>query len=186
MSSLIWMAIACLALAAISYWAGFKAEPHPVQYHSQVGFFIFVLMAVFASYFATRNFSAIGELSAIIDPVPEITEVSYIPTKSEASAISNMLGTTTPPHNKDSQLQLNKLIHERRTEYWSVTTPLPASSILKFYRDNAHKKGWTVKNESLPWLMFTRGPEKLSIYISDNDSGIGSKLLYSLELSEPQ
>jgi len=186
MISSVWLATAFVVLAAISYWAGFRAKPHPLQYKSQAGFFIFILLAIFAGYFTVREFSAIDELSVIIDPVPGITEVIYIPSNSEASAVTSLLSTVTPPHNKDAQLQLEELIHERQSEYWSVTTSLPASSVLKFYRDNARKKGWTINNDRLPWLIFSRGPEKLSIYISGTDSGIGSRLLYSVELSKPR
>jgi hypothetical protein len=64
-----------------------------------------------------------------------------------------------------------------------VTSALTANSAIDFHRNNAGKTGWILENESLPWLRFTRGNERLSIYITANSYGSGSTILYSAILA---
>ena len=180
---MIWMVLVFLAFAAMSYWAGFKAKPHPAQYKSQAGFFVFIFLALFSSYFALRELSTIDELAEIIDLVPNITDVSYIPSKSEVATISSIVSAATPPHKNEKHQQLDDSLRQRQTDYWLAKSTLPANSVVEFYQHNAQNKGWILEKETLPWMMFSRGMDKLSIYISDDNPGTGSKILYAAELS---
>ena len=180
---MIWMVLGFLAFAAMSYWAGFKTKPHPLQHQSQAGFFIFIFLAIFSGYFALSEFSAIDKLAEIIEPVPYISDVSYIPTKSEASTVSSIVSTAIPPHAKDAHRQLDDSLRQRKTDYWLVKSTLSTNTIIEFYQHNAQNKGWILEKETLPWMMFSRGMDKLSIYISDDNPGTGSKILYAAELS---
>jgi hypothetical protein len=165
------------------YWAGFKAKPHPGQYKSQAGFFIFIFLALFSSYFALRELSTIDDLAGIIDLVPNITDVSYIPSKSEVATISSSVSAAIPPHKNEKHQQLDDSLSQRKTDYWLVKSTLSANTVIEFYQHNAQNKGWILEKETLPWMMFSRGMDKLSIYISDDNAGTGSKVLYAAELS---
>ena len=92
-----WLLLLILALAAISYWAGFRAAPHPGQYRSQAGFFILIALAVFSGYFVYREFSAIDSLAEIIEPVPEIRGVPPLGTHPGGALAAGEELTATDP-----------------------------------------------------------------------------------------
>lgn len=181
-----WLVLLTLSLAALSYWAGFKAAPHPAQYLSKSGFFVFLALALFSSYFAYREHSTISELGQIIEPVPGITEVTYIPTQPELSAITTIGTYATPPQQKDSVPKHDYSSQNHQPRYWMVTTSLPMNAVIDFYRDTASKTGWEIKQAALPWMRFARKNERLSIFISANNYGGGSTILYTFVLQNNQ
>lgn len=171
-----------IILAAVSYWAGFRAPPHPWQYKSQAGFAVFVGLAIFTGYFAWREHRTVTELARLIDPVPEITDVMHVPTPTEVQAIARAVAAvpgegrhglgSTPEQRRHLAEEVEKL--EQR--YWKLETKLSPDQIAEFYRDSRHLNGWRLTIDDAPWLGFERQPETLTIFVHDNwkssDTGV--------------
>ena len=126
----------------------------------------------------------IGELAELIDPIPDITDVTYVPTSAEVAAVSQFLavvpgrghaGTT-----QEERRNLAERVSERHTEYWLINTTLRSDSVFSFYRDAAARRGWEIKSENPPWLYLARGSETLSLFVSDDAQRSGTRILYGL------
>ena len=151
-------------LAAASFWAGFRAPPHPLQYLSVVGVAVFLGLAGFTAYFAQRELQTLDELAVLIAPVPEITDVTYVPTVEETAAIALLSGQPA----------------DRDQDYWIVETRLEPDAVRAHYRRAGPRKGWRVE-ESLPnWLVLSKGREQLSVFTTELRRGSGSKVLHML------
>ncbi len=166
--------IVVVILAAVSFWAGFRAAPHPWQYKSQAGFVVFVGLAVFTGYFGWREHRTVGELARLIDPVPEITDVMYVPTPAEIQAIARAVavvpgrgayGLGSTPEQRRHLAEEVKALEQR---YWTLETKLSPDQIAEFYRDPRHLNGWSLTIDELPWLGFERQPESLTIFVADD------------------
>ena len=167
--------ILIVILAAVSFWAGFRATPHPLQFQSKAAFVVFVGLAVFSGYFAWREHRAVEELARLIDPVPEMTKVMYVPTAAEVQTIARAVAAvpgsgprglgTTPEQRRDFADSVEGL----GQRYWKLETKLNRDQIARFYRDARHLKGWTLTVDEIPWLGFERQPESLTIFLV-NDS----------------
>lgn len=163
-----------LALAAIAFWAGFRAAPHPWQYKSQAAFVVLVGLAVFTGYFAWREHRALRELSLVIDPVPEITDVMYVPTSAEIQAIAR--GVAAVPgeghgglgSTPDQRRAFAESVDGLDGRYWKLETKLSPDRVAEFYRDASHRNGWDLTIDELPWLGLVRGNEALTIFVQDD------------------
>lgn len=175
--------LAVLALAALAYWAGFRAEPHPAQFLSQAAFLIFLSLAVFAGYFAWQETRAVKELAGLIEPVPGIQSVSYVPTAGETRAIADFLaaipGRTMTGFSPEERSALAQEVRVRDREYWLVTTALESDSVMIHYRDAALRAGWTVEGAEGPWLFLGRSDGVLTLFVSSRTPRPGSKVLHS-------
>ena len=174
--------ILLLVLAAIFFWAGYRASRHPLQYRSRAGFFICLVLAGFAGYFAWQEARTIDELAELIDPVPSITDVTYIPTTAEVAAVSQFIaavpGRGRAGTTQEERRNLAERVSERGTEYWLINTTLQPDSVFSFYRDTAARRGWTIKSDNPPWLYLARGSETLSLYVTDDSPQSGTRILY--------
>lgn len=173
-----------LGLAALSFWAGFVHPPHALQYKSQAGFFVFLLLAGFVGYFAWRESRTVGELAELIDPVPEIIEVTYVPTSAETEAIARFLASVPFDRRlgstQDERRGLAARAAERETRYWLIKTALAPDSVLAFYRKAASRRSWTTETDEPPWLLLSRAGEALVIFASDDFPRPGTKVVYGL------
>lgn len=171
-----------LVLAAAFFWAGYRAPRHPLQYRSRAGFFICLALAGLVGYFAWRELRTIGELAELIDPVPEIIDVTYVPTTVEAATVSKfMAGVPGRGRAGTTQGERRKLagrLSERRSEYWLINTKLASASVFAFYQDAASRNGWTIETFNPPWLYLARGTEKLVLYVTETSSRSGARVLY--------
>jgi hypothetical protein len=182
------LTIFLLVLAVVFFWAGYRAPPHPLQYRSRAGFFICLALAGFTGYFAWRETRTIGELAALIDPIPEITGITYVPTSTEAATVAQFMAATpgrgrlgtTPEARRD----LAERVSERRTEYWLIKTSLRSDSVFAFYRDAAARRGWTIETDSPPWLYLARGAETLVLFVTADTPQPGSRILYGFSVGE--
>lgn len=139
--------ILAVALAALSFWAGFVAPSHPWQYKSQAGFVVFVGLVLFTGYFAWREHQTVSELSKLIDPVPEITDVTYMPSPQEVQAIARGAATvpgegraglgTTP----EQRREFAKSIERLEERFWKLETRLAPDRVVEFYRNPEHRNG---------------------------------------------
>ena len=140
-------------------------------------------LASFAGYFAWREFRTIADLAELIDPVPEITDVRYVPSTAEVAALSQMLATVPGSGHlgttQDEREQLAERAGERRTDYWLMLTTLSSDSVLAFYRELAPRRGWTVETDTPPWLTLLQDRGRLVLFVSDEFPRPGSKVLYA-------
>jgi len=176
-----------VVLSVVSYWAGFRAPAHPLQYESKFGFVALLGLALFSGYFAWREMSAIAELAKFIDPVPSITDVSYVPTSAEVLAISKFIAAVpvTGPLSASGadRQQLVKDAQNRRVEYWVLSTRLSRDSVVAFYREAAPRRGWSLETDASPWLSFSRDLDQLTLFVSDQSPRPGSKVLYAVTVT---
>jgi hypothetical protein len=178
-----------LLLSAAFYWAGFRAAPHPLQYRSQAGFVLTLGLASFAGFFAWRESRTIAELAELIDPVPEITGVTYVPSTGDVAAVSQLLaavpGSSRLGTSQDERRRLADRAKDRRTEYWLMRTALSPDSVLGFYRERGPRRGWTVETDTPPWLTLSRDGAPLLLFVSDESPRPGSKVLYAFTPPRP-
>ena len=72
------LTILSVTLAGLFFYFGFIAPGRHARGQLKAGFIIMAILAVFAGYFACREFRSVGELAELIEPVPEITDVTYL------------------------------------------------------------------------------------------------------------
>jgi len=180
------LAILLLALTAVFFWSGYRAPPHAFQSRSRAGFFICLALTGFAAYFAWRETRTIGELAELIDPVPSITDVTYVPTSAEVETIAQFLagvpGRGTLGTTQEERRDLAERVSERRTEYWIIKTGLGSDSVFEFYRDAAPRRGWTIETDKPPWLLLARGSETLVLFVTDDFPRPETKILYGFSI----
>ncbi len=171
-------------LAAVSFWAGFLAPKHPWQYKSQAGFVVFVGLAIFTGYFAWREHHTVSELARVIDPVPAITDVTYMPSPAEVQAIAGAaaavpgdgpagLGTT-----QEQRREFAASVQGLEERFWKLETTLAPDGVADFYRDPGHRNGWRLTVDEPPWLSFERGGESLTIFVQDDRTSARTKVWY--------
>ena len=173
-----------LLLTAAFFWAGFKAPKHPLQYQSQAGFVVTLGLAGFTGYFAWRESRTVAELAEFIDPVPEITDVSYVPTSGEVASLSQALASAPSSDRLGATVegrdQASEGAAKQYTDYWLLKTSLPPDSVLAFYRRSAPVRGWHVDRDTPPWLFLSRESLRMVLFVSDESPRPGSRVLYSL------
>jgi hypothetical protein len=139
-----------------------------LRYYAQTGAIVFFLLALFSTYFGRREFRAVDELTALIEPVPEVVGVLYVPTGGEIQVIarateripgSSRAGTT---HAERQRFADNA--EGIRTRYWRLDTTLSSELIMGFYRDQGNRLEWEIGADSEPFLTLKRGSETLIIY----------------------
>lgn len=157
-----------ILLAAASFWAGFRAPPHPLQYLSVVAVVVFLGLAGLTAYFGQRELETLDSLAALIAPVPEITDVTYVPTVQEATAIALLSGQ---PADGDQQ-------------YWIVQTRLGPDAVRTHYRSAGPRKGWRVEEDLPNWLVLSKSGSRLSVFVTETRRGAGSKVLHMLRPRE--
>ena len=176
--------ILTVVLAAVSFWAGFVAPSHPWQHKSQAGFVVFVGLALFTGYFAWREHQAVRELARVIAPVPEITDVSYVPNPAEVQAIARAaaavpgeghagLGTTP-----EQRREFAESVQGLEGRYWKLETTLTPDQVAEFYRNQDHWNGWSPTIDEPPWLGFERQGESLTILVQDEWKSTHTRVWY--------
>jgi len=172
-----------LALCTAFFWAGFKAPRHPLRYQSQAGFVVTLCLAGFTGYFDWRESQTLADLADHIDPVPGITDVSYVPTSGEVAALSQVLAAAPSSGRlgatQEERRQLADEARQQHTDYWLVKTALFSDSVLAFYRERGPRRGWTVETDSRPWLILSSESGRLVLFVSDESPRPGSKVMYS-------
>lgn len=171
-----------LVLAALFFWAGYRAPRHPLQYRSRAGFFVCLALAGLVGYFAWQEARTLGELAKLIVPVPGITDVMYVPASAEVAAVSKFIaavpGQGRAGTTREDWRNLAERVSERRGEYWLINSTLQYDPVFSFYRDAAARKGWTIESDNPPWLYMSRGSEILTLFVMDDSPPPGTRILY--------
>ena len=183
------LTITLLGLTCALFWAGFLTRPHAIQYRSQAGFFVCLALTGLSAYFAWQESGSVAELATLIDPVPEITDVTHVPTSAEVKSIAGFMATipgkgrggTTQADRQD----LAERASERRTDYWLMKSALQPDAIFAFYREVAPRRGWSIETDDPPWLILGRGSETLVVFVTDDFPRPGTRLLYGHSEGRP-
>ena len=181
------LSLVFVLLAAAFFWAGFLCRRHPLQHHSQAGFAMMLVLAGVAGYFAWREARTIGELAQRIDPVPEITDVTYIPSAAEMGGMARVLATI-PGSGRFGSTQAQRRdfaerVEQRKTDYWLIKTALSPEDVFAFYRVSAPHRGWTIETDEPPTLLLARDAEHLALFVTDGFPGSGAEILYGLSIN---
>lgn len=138
-----------LLLAAVAYWAGFRAPPHGRQYLSRIGFVVFLTAAALLAGAERRERVRLRELAALFPPVPGVTDVTLVPRGSPPSPL--------------------------RT--WVLTTRLTADQVVAFYSVSS-VKGWALEARNPPTLVFAREQARMTVTAFDDAPRAGSLVSY--------
>lgn len=178
------LTIFMLVMSALFFWAGYLTPPpRPYQYRLRSAFYIFLALACFSGYFALREAHTIGELAELIEPVADITDVTYIPTSAEVAAISKFMAVAPSGRRmrttREERRKLSDEADTRSSEYWLISTALAPDQVFAFYRKTADLRGWTIVQDNPPWLRLVRDSMTLALYVTDDRPGSGARVLYS-------
>lgn len=184
-----------VVLAGVFFWAGFLARPHSWQHRSRVGFVAMLALALFTGYFAWREARTIRALAELIDPVPEITDVTSVPAGAEVAAISQFLAAvpggrfrTTQEERRDFAERARENaeeVEQHRSNHWLLKTALSLDSVFAYYREAAPRRGWTVETDDAPWIFLSRGAERLVLFVTEDLPRPGTEILYGFSVGEP-
>lgn len=161
------------AVAAVFFYFGFLRPYEPiVTFRLRGGSIVMIAAAVFSGYFDWRDARSLGELESLIDPVPEMTEATYVPTASEIRAIAQALAAVPGDGRFGASPQAERrrlagAIEESSTRTWILETTSEPAEIAAFYRDPDHRRGWSLDVDQPPWLMMSRGEERLTLFIRE-------------------
>lgn len=164
------LAAVCAGLCVLNVYLGFVRPSQVFRRYPQTGAIVFFLLTIFSAYFGWREFRAVDELAALIDPVPEVVAVLYVPTPGEmqsiAIAMAAVPGTTRSGNTQAERRQLAKNVESLRARHWRLDTAMSPDSVISFYREQRHRRDWQIASDSPPFLTLKRGMESLMIYTS--------------------
>ncbi len=164
------LAAVCAGLCALNVYLGFVRPPQMLRRYPQTAAIVFFFLTIFIAYFGWREIRAVDELAALIDPVPEVVSVLYVPTPGEMQAIAKAMaaapGTTRTGNTQAERQQLAKKVEGVRSRYWRLDTTLSPGAVISFYRDQSHRRDWEMMADAPPFLSLKRGAETLMIYTS--------------------
>jgi hypothetical protein len=158
----------CAGLCALNIYLGFVRPTRVLRHYAQTGAIVFFLLALFSAYFGWREFRAVDELAALIQPVPEVVGVLYVPTAGEirvmARAMERIPGSSRAGTTQAERQRFADNTEGIRTRYWRLDTTLSSESVMAFYRDQRNRPKWEISTDSEPSLTLKSGSETLIIY----------------------
>lgn len=164
------IAAICAVLCILNFYLGFVRPPIVLRRYPQTAAIVFFFLTLFSAYFGWRELRSVDELAALIDPVPEVVAVLYVPTPGEMQTIANAMaatpGTTPTGNTRDERRQFAKNVEDVRTRHWRLDTTMSPDSVIGFYRQQTHRRDWEITSDSPPFLSLERGVETLMIYTS--------------------
>ena len=160
-----------LVLCGILFHAGWRAPPHPLRHRSRAAFVVAVALTLFAGYFAWREHRSLQELAALIEPVPDVEDVMYIPTGEELGAIATVLaamprGRYRGPASEDPAADAREL-RQMESRYWRIDTGMTVQEVLAFYETPGRLGAWQIAERDDPMLLLHRGEESMMIWVQD-------------------
>ncbi|HEX7091200.1 MAG TPA: hypothetical protein VF192_13750 [Longimicrobiales bacterium] len=169
-----WLLALLAALAGLLFYAGFLEPGVGIFRHlSQAAFVVAIALFGVTAYFGWREANTIEELARIIEPVPEIVDVTYVPTGGELAAFAGFGAAVDalPGDGRFSDEQYDTAgwaarVAELRSmpRYWLVETKLSPADVMAFYAQPENIAGWTHAGEQGEgMLLLARGPERLMI-----------------------
>ncbi len=164
------LAAVCAGLCVLNAYLGFVRPPQLFRHYAQTGAVVFFFLAIFIAYFGWREIRAVHELAELIDPVPEVVSILYVPTAGEIQAIAKTMaavpGTARTGTTRTEREQLAKNVGGMRARYWRLDTTLSPGEVISFYREQSNRRDWKTVADAPPFLTLNRGAETLMIYTS--------------------
>lgn len=130
------------------------------------GLTLCTVLALVTFWFAGKENQALVELSALIEPVPEISDVTWIMSGPEMEQAQDLI----LPQGGDGSLA------DMDTRIYNVVTDLPADQAAAFYMNPAHCRDWVLDADnsriqatrSLSVLLLKRGEERMVITVLED------------------
>ena len=159
-----------VAIATLAFYVGFWPDPQGrrmsyFRHRARAGFVVLIGCIGVAAYFGLRENKAVDELATYIAPVPEITDVLYVPTGPELQAIANALAplARSPSQPQDFSSFTNR--------YWKVNTTLGEDDVLAFYGADVNRPEWSIAATDGPYLDLRRGSEQMIVFVTSERDG---------------
>jgi hypothetical protein len=165
-----WLVALLVALAGFSFHQGFLLREPVFWYLKETaqGAFVGALLLIgVASFFGVREHRTVGELAAVMEPVPGITGVTYVPTEEELAAIQKMiqaLSTFSTGEGAGAPFPVERT----GTRYWILRTDLGVDDAIAFYRSAEHRPGWELDTRTKGLFVFHRGGDRMLVFVRDD------------------
>ena len=108
-----------------------------------------------AAYFGIRETRSLGELAELVEPLPGVIDVTYIPSGPEIQALSTFLAPAASGEAQD--------LSGITQRYWKVETALGVDEVRAFYASETNRRDWSVTDSSGGFLQMRRGDERLIV-----------------------
>ncbi|HET6361084.1 MAG TPA: hypothetical protein VFH11_03405 [Gemmatimonadota bacterium] len=114
-----------------------------------------------SGYFGWRETRTVGELTQLIEPVPDIADVTYVPTAAEMLVVQ----AAVSPESADERPPGNEPATQR---FWLLKTKLSVPEAFAFCKAAARRAGWTVEPQDEGMLILRRGEERMLIVVAQD------------------
>lgn len=175
-----WMLALQVLVAGISLYSGFLYRHHVKQSHRHTWRAVFLAMLFMISlsgYFGVREKRTAGELAGLIDVVPEVTDVSYVPTVAEQQAVDGILTALLVEYQQAARLAVPPDT-AAEPRYWLLTTALDPAAAEAFYERDENRRGWQIDAQDRGVFLLSRGDERLIVFIRDAWPRPGTLVIY--------
>ena len=149
-----------VALAGLSFWRGFLAADTLWRSRVRACFVCAVGLLAVVGYFGWRETRTVGELARLIEPIPEISDVTYVPTVAEMLVVQ---AAVAPAASGPSAA-----FEPTTQRFWLLKTELSEPEALAFCRAAAGRAGWEVESAGEGMLMLERDAERMLIVVAQN------------------
>ena len=172
-----------VAVTALAYLAGYHMDRTILRRLGRVCFFVGLGLVAFTGYFAWREHRTVSELAQVVDPVPRITHVTYVPNPAELQAVARALAAT-PGRTFTGNTQEERRATARRMEtlharYWLLKTELSAEEVMSFYADSRHRRGWNIRTQKGSWITMEGAAGSLTIFAAQDWTGTRVIYIYN-------
>jgi hypothetical protein len=145
---------------------------------------VFAVLAVFTGYFAWRDHDSVRQLKALVD-LPPYDRSVYVPRAAEIRTIARSLPANVPPNFPVTRQQNEQVRNELMSAkdlgtFWILETSSSPDSILYFYKNENHRKGWEITEQSRIHFVFRRQSSTLAIFFLDDFPRPGTTIVYIL------
>lgn len=179
-----WLLALLVAMAGLTFYLGFlsRETARPFFWHyrvsNQAGFIGLLVLIGVAAYFGVRKHHTIEELAALVDPIPRITGVTYVPTEAEVAsvlAMARVVSAATEGTDPGAALPASP---PGKGRYWLLKTALSEREAVAFYRDEEHHPGWVLSARREGVFVLHRGEERLVVVVGDDWPRPGTRVSY--------
>jgi uncharacterized membrane protein YfcA len=181
-SSMTGVLLFLVAATALALFGILHSRPSLFRRWAQGSFVAGLGLIAFTSYFAWREHQTVSELARLVDPIPEITEVTYVPTPAELQAVAGALaatpGTTRTGDTQADRRETARRIGTVQSRYWLLKTSLGPQDVVEFYAAPEHRSGWDIASQDESWIIMNGAAGRLIIFTTTDWPRPGTQVLY--------
>jgi hypothetical protein len=171
-----------VVVTILAYISGYHMDRSAFRRLGQACFFVGLGLVAFTGYFAWREHKTVSELARIVEPIPRITDVTYVPSPVELQAVARALaaapGRTFTGNTQEERRATARKIENIHNRYWLFRTELRSEEVMNFYREPEHRQGWNVKTQTGSWIMLEGTVGSLTIFAADDLPSRGTRVIY--------